>query len=225
MNSTLLRKIVMIKAVANLGEEEYLSIPNRRSTVNEFYRYEFMKVDTKGSRRVVNISLDVYGSVSSHHALELATGLKAKKYGEHQMELIITKDHTVQTMTYFHNKADMALMGNTDSLRGILNEFLLFLTSRELEDSIILLIDMFHVHLGNASRDADSCSLINLWFDKLDSTEPLLGYPPTFTIFELFHNHRDQNLHGQFKNVLMSKLSLNQTLELMASFPIGKLCR
>lgn len=215
----------MIKTVANLSEEEYLSIPNRRSTVNEFYRYEFMKVDTKGSRRVVNISLDVYGSVSSHHALELATGLKAKKYGEHQMELIITKDHPVQTMTYFHNKADVALMGGTDSLRGILNEFLLFLASRNLESAMIDLISGFHFDLHGADRKADSCLLINKWFKELDSTEPLLGYPPTFTMFELFHNHRSWGLHEEFKRVLSSKQSLNRTLGMMANSAIGKLSR
>lgn len=215
----------MIKTVANLTEEEYLSIPNRKSLVNEFYRYEFVKVDAKGGRRVVNISLDVYGSVSSHRALELATGLLVKKKGEHQMELLVTKDHPIQTMTYFHNRADMALMGNTESLKAILNEFLAFLAMGNLEKCMSDLIDQFHLDLRGAAKNADSCLLINKWFKELDSTEPLLGYPPTFTMFELFHNHRSWGLHDQFLKVLKGRLAINHTLEMMESSPIGRIAR
>lgn len=215
----------MIKTVANLTEEEYLSIPNRRSTVNEFYRYEFTKVDVKDSRKVVNISLDVYGSISSHHALELATGLKVKKNGEHKMELSITKDHVVETMSYFHNKVDAALMGETSSLKAVLNEFILFLASGDLEKPMIELIDKFHLDLYGVARNADSCLLINHWFKELDSTEPLLGYPPTFSMFELFHNHRSWGLHDQFLKVLKGRLAINHTLEMMESSPIGRIAR
>lgn len=202
----------MIKLVANLDEAEYLSIPNRRSVINEFWRYEFLQVDRRDDRKVISISMDIYDLVSSRRGLELASGLKTKQANQHQLEVLIAEQS--YTLSYFHNKADQALESNPQAIKFIFDEFFKKLTKEGWVGEMVDLIDAIFYN----NIKGETYTFIEQRFTELEHTEnPLLEYPPTFTVFEILQKHVNFDLATTFKNVLLSHQKLNNTFTMIGN--------